>query len=813
MPSAALPRKLCRHPFEAVFLESGRPAYTRVASACMAGIDRALGAYLPMPRSRIWLSALAVLLVLSSLTSARATVFSQLQGVVHDPQHRPVADAHIAFKAAHSGFVQSADSGPDGSFSVASVPLGDYIVTVTHAGFATLEQTVSVASNTSPMLHFELQVGSVTTVVTVRTEASGAADTVTPTTLVSRLDVAETPGADRTRSMAAITQFVPGAYMTHDQLHIRGGHQVSWLIDGVEIPNTNIGSNLGAQIDPKDIDYLEVQRGSYAADVGDRTYGAFNVVPRTGFEKNREGELVLSAGSFLQTDDQLNLGDHGERLAWYASLSGSRSDYGLATPVPSIRHDAANGVGGFGSVLWNRTTKDQFRVIAQMRHDFFQVPYDPDQTSIENQQHDSSGLRDSQSESDEMAVLSWIHTYGPRTVLQVSPFFHRNSASYRPGLQDAPVATTSERTSTYGGAQVSFTTEVARNTVQAGVYSFGQRDRYLFGADFPDVSLNGFRLPQSAAAGVVEEYVSDTYKATSFLTLMAGARVSQFRGDVKESRTAPRFGASFQVPRLGWVLRAFYGRFYQPPPLLTASGPLVRYAQASDTAFTPLYGERDEEHQFGLQIPYRGWVLDVDTFKNRVNNFLDHSNVGESSLYFPVTIDGALVRAWEVTVRSPKIGRLGQAHLAYSNQIAKQRGAITGGLICAPAGSPQCDAGFLYKPVDHDQRNTLNAGFTALLPCGVTATAEASYGSGFVNGGFTADGPPVDPRFPFAYLPQHSSFDLKLGRNFGNRVTTSVTATNVANQRVLLDNSLTFGGFHTSDPREIFAQVRYRFRF
>ena len=79
--------------------------------------------------------------------------------------------------------------------------------------------------------------------------------------------------------MEMITDYVPGAYMTHDMLHMRGGHQVSWLIDGVEIPNTNIASNIGPQIDPKDINYLEIQRGSYAADVGDRTYGVFQRCP------------------------------------------------------------------------------------------------------------------------------------------------------------------------------------------------------------------------------------------------------------------------------------------------------------------------------------------------------------------------------------------------------------------------------------------------------------------------------------------------------------------------------------------------------
>ncbi|WP_130422388.1 hypothetical protein [Edaphobacter modestus] len=41
----------------------------------------------------------------------------------------------------------------------------------------------------------------------------------------------KTPGADRTNSLAMITDFTPGAYITHDMLHMRGGHQVSWLFE------------------------------------------------------------------------------------------------------------------------------------------------------------------------------------------------------------------------------------------------------------------------------------------------------------------------------------------------------------------------------------------------------------------------------------------------------------------------------------------------------------------------------------------------------------------------------------------------------
>jgi hypothetical protein len=751
---------------------------------------------------------------------ARANILGQIRGIVHDPQHRPISGATVIVKAATSDFTQQSKSGPDGSFAFPTLALGDYIVTISEPGFETQNQTITLASGTSPLLHFELTIGSVKQTITTEATASNI-NTVTPTTLVDRTDIALTPGADHTNSMAMITDYVPGAYMTHDMLHMRGGHQISWQIDGVEIPNTNIASNVGAQIDPKDIDYIEVQRGSYTADTGDRTYGVFNVVPRTGFERNRQAELVLSAGNFYQTNDQINFGDHTEKFAYYSSLNGNRSNYGLAPPVGQVLHDAANGYGGFASFIYNRTPADQFRLVTQLREDYFQIPYDPDPNSIANQDYDSSGLRDGQHETDGVVAFSYIHTFDPTTVLQVSPFFHYNKSNYESPLTDTPVATTSDRTSNYAGAQASITTEIARNTLQMGLYSFGQHDSYLFGAVFPggtggrcdntgvdsSSGVQSFCTTDAASGGVIETYLSDTYKPTSWLTLLAGFRSTEFRGEFTETSTDPRVGVAVRIPRLNWVFRGFYGRFYQPPPLLTAQGPVVQFASANNTAFTPLHGERDEEHQFGVQIPYKGWLLDADTFKTRINNFLDHSNIGDSSIYYPVTVDGALVRAWELSVRSPRLWKVGQAHLAYSNQIAEQRGNITGGLICTPVGDPACNAGFDYTPVDHDQRNTLNVGFNATLPLRITASTNVYYGSGFVNGSDD------DPRYPNPYLDPHTTFDLSIGKSFGENVTASVTALNAANRRLLLDNSLTFGGFHYNDPRQLYAELRYRFHF
>jgi hypothetical protein len=596
--------------------------------------------------------------------------------------------------------------------------------------------------------------------------------------------------------------------MTHDMLHIRGGHQVSWLIDGVEIPNTNIASNIGPQIDPKDINYLEIQRGSYAADIGDRTYGAFNVAPRNGFERERQAELILSLGNFWQTNDQLSLGDHSEKFAYYASLNGSRTDYGLAPPISQVHHDAANGYGGFTSLIYNRTAQDQFRFVGQLRADYFQIPYDPDPNSYQNQFYPSQSLRDGQHETDAMATGTWAHTFNTATMLEISPFFHSNSANYVANPNDFPVATTSHRASHYGGIQAGANTNIARNTIQAGIYGWGQRDSYVFGSIFNDGSFQTFRTTDSITGRLIEEHISDNYKVTSWLTVIAGLRQSNFIANTSEHQIVPRMGIAFEIPKLHWVLRGFWGKFYQPPPLLTASGPVVDFANENQTSFVPLRGERDEEYQFGLQIPFRGWLLDADTSQTHVNNFLDHSNIGNSSLYYPVTVDGALIQSWELTLRSPRIWRFGQVHLAYSNQIAQQRGNITGGLICIPVGSPACDAGFVYTPVDHDQRNTLNAGFYANLPRHIYASTNIYYGSGFTNG-------QPDPPSPYsaAYLPPHTTFELSATKDFGKRISLSVTSLNVSNHRVLLDNSLTFGGFHYSDPRQIYGELRYRFKF
>ena len=172
---------------------------------------------------------------------------------------------------------------------------------------------------------------------------------------------------------------------------------------------------------------------------------------------------------------------------------------------------------------------------------------------------------------------------------------------------------------------------------------------------------------------------------------------------------------------------------------------------------------------------------------------------------YPVpSCQSALIRGWELTLRSPRIAHRAQLHLAYSNQVAYAGGAITGGLT--DGATNLCDPSPGLCALDHDQRNTLNIGADVSLPWRSYASTNIYYGSGFSN---AFQGQP----YSGGYLPGHTTFDLSLGKDFGERVSASLNALNVANRRIELDNSTTFGGFHWNNPREIFIELRYRFHY
>lgn len=738
--------------------------------------------------------------VLALLVPAQmfASTFGTVKAIVHDPQHRPIQGAKVVVQSRTSQLQLAGATDDEGIATVMKVPVGDYDITVTAPGLEAQPQSVTVTSDNVQELHFAMAIAERQESVEVTAEPEIVnPSSSTSETVVSRNEIARTPGSDRTNSMSMITNFVPGAAVVHDQLHVRGGHQVTWAIDGVPVPNTNIASNVGPQFDPKDVDYLEVERGSFTAESGDRTYGVFNVSPRTGFERSRQGELVTSFGNFNTTDNQISFGDHNDRSAYYVSLNGNRSDHGLETPTTANLHDQSAGGGAFTSLILNATPNDQFRFVGSARTDYFQVPNDPDQQAL--------GIRDRDREQDIFGNFSWVHTMGPGLLFTLAPSFHFNRAAFE-GLGDAAdrIVTTDNRASSYLGGEATLGVVKGRHNAQLGGYSFFQHDNTLvrlLGNSVDDttdpatITAVNVGPARKKTDGQLEAFwVQDQYKAATWLSLNAGVRVTHFSGVVTETVGSPRIGAAIDVPKLHWILRAAYSRYYQAPPLDTVS-PDIFTAIDPLSGFLPLRGERDEQHEFGITIPVRGWAFDFDQFRTGAHNFFDHDAIGNSNLFIPLTIESVRIVGYEATVRSPKLFKKLDLHLAYSHQSVEGSGGVTGGLTDF---SPP-EEGFFF--LDHDQRNTLSTGFTATLPFKAWVSGNLSYGSGFLDG----DGP--------GHLPAYGTADVSAGRSFGENWSAKVTATNLTDRRYFIDRSNTFGGSHVSDPRMVAVQVRYKFRY
>ena len=185
--------------------------------------------------------------------------------------------------------------------------------------------------------------------------------------------------------------------------------------------------------------------------------------------------------------------------------------------------------------------------------------------------------QDSQREADAFINFSWVHTFSHSGLLTVSPFYHFNSSNYDSNPLDTPNAVTDHRDSTYVGGQTTVNATLGKNTLEGGFYGFWQHDNQDFGVIFNDGSglapLADLVTPDGNLEAV---WVGDKLQLTSWLTLNGGVRQTHFSSPTfVENPTSPRAGVAIRVPKVNWVLRGFYGQFYQAPPLVTLSGPLL----------------------------------------------------------------------------------------------------------------------------------------------------------------------------------------------------------------------------------------------
>ncbi len=127
-----------------------------------------------------FLSFAALVVALSFLMSGDMQaqgLFATLTGVVSDPSSAVISNAKVRLRDAASGSERSTQTDKEGYFTFASVPVGNYILTVETSGFSLYRASdISLGGGEKRNVNVSLQVGTTSQTV----EVSGAADAVAP---------------------------------------------------------------------------------------------------------------------------------------------------------------------------------------------------------------------------------------------------------------------------------------------------------------------------------------------------------------------------------------------------------------------------------------------------------------------------------------------------------------------------------------------------------------------------------------------------------------------------------------------------------
>ncbi len=231
------------------------------------------------------LSGAALLLAAASLFAQTET--GQITGTITDPSGAVIPGANVTVKSAGTGATRSATTSADGTYTIASLLPGQYVLTVEAPGFTKARRTVTLAVGSRLGQDVRLSVATASTEVEV-TESYAGINTETQTLgqQVTENEIRELPNLTRNAY-----QFVALAGNVSDAgigtrgagFSINGQRESSTniLLDGAS-NNDEFTSGIGQQVPLDAVQEFSVLTSNYTAEYGRASGGIVNVVTKSG---------------------------------------------------------------------------------------------------------------------------------------------------------------------------------------------------------------------------------------------------------------------------------------------------------------------------------------------------------------------------------------------------------------------------------------------------------------------------------------------------------------------------------------------------
>src|ERR1019366_9713083 len=250
------------------------------------------------------------LALFASLAQAQST--AQINGTVRDAAGLAVAGSEVKATQTATGLVRTATSGADGSYTLANLPIGPYVVEVRKEGFSKYVQSgIVLQVDSNPTIDAALKVGNVSDQITVQADATMVETHATGVgQVVDSQRVVEMPlnGRNATEliflaGMANVsTQGAISSVRNYPTIVIAvaGGipNGVTYTLDGTNYNDSYNHLNLPLPF-PDALQEFKVETGALAPQYGSHSAAALNAVTKSGtnafhgdaFDFLRNGDL------------------------------------------------------------------------------------------------------------------------------------------------------------------------------------------------------------------------------------------------------------------------------------------------------------------------------------------------------------------------------------------------------------------------------------------------------------------------------------------------------------------------------------------
>jgi len=302
-----------------------------------------------MAQRSIFSIAFAFLILVSALVTASVPARAQslsagtVTGVVVDPNGAVIPNASVTIANSVTGYTRAVNTDKDGAFRFDNVPLNNYQVSVSAAGFAAGLESVAVRTSVPISLKISLAISTATETVSVTTSAADVLENVSTAhtdvdqSLITRLPV-RSPGSGLSD---VVTLAAPGVVADSNGLfHPQGDHaQTSYSIDNQPVSDQQ-SKAFSTQLPPDAIQSLEVITGATPAEYGDKTSLVVNAITKSGLnQKKPTGGFSTTYGTFGTISQNASVGYGSAKLGNFITLNFERSGRFLDTPEFTVLHD------------------------------------------------------------------------------------------------------------------------------------------------------------------------------------------------------------------------------------------------------------------------------------------------------------------------------------------------------------------------------------------------------------------------------------------------------------------------------------------